>query len=95
LVIASNSYKIHALGPLKTGNAPLQTISAFRQAGILCQSNQHYALFLRVIVSRKTGQQKRFSEPRMIKRRPKAFPRMQKPRASYHKKEKTISFSLS
>lgn len=67
----------------------LQTISAFRQAGILCENDhQHYALFLQVIASRKTGQQKRASEPRMVKRRPKAFPRMQKPRAFYQKKEK-------
>ena len=72
----------------------LQTMSAFRQAGILCESNrQHYVLFLQVIASKKTGQQKRCGEPRVVKRRPKAFPRMQKPRASYHRKEKAACLS--
>lgn len=69
----------------------LQTISAFRQAGILCERNhQHYVLFLQIIASRKTGQQKRASEPRMVKRRPKSFPRMQKPRAFYQKTGNTV-----
>jgi hypothetical protein len=72
----------------------LQTISAFRQAGILCVNDTKlYSAFLRVIASKKTGQQKRCSEPRVVKRRPKVFPRMQKPRASYYKKGKTICLS--
>lgn len=69
----------------------LQAMYAFRQAGILCENNHElYATFLRVIASKKTGQQKRRSEPRVVKRRPKAFPRMQKPRAYYHKKENAV-----
>jgi Transposase DDE domain len=85
---------IHQCNPREMSfKLALQTISAFRQAGILCESNQHYALFLQVIASRKTGQQKRASEPRMIKRRPKAFPRMQKPRAFYQKDEKAACLS--
>lgn len=72
----------------------LQAMSAFRQAGILCEHNRElYATFLQVIASKKTGQQKRLGEPRMVKRRPKAFPRMQKPRAYYHKKEKVTCLS--
>jgi hypothetical protein len=69
----------------------LQAMSAFRQAGMLCENKQElYAIFLRVIASKKIGQQKRRGEPRVVKRRPKAFPRMQKPRAFYRKK-KTIT----
>ena len=89
------SAMIHKRSPREMSfKLALQAISAFRQAGILCESNrQHYDLFLQVIASRKTGKQKRRSEPRMIKRRPKAFPRMQKPRAFYHKKEKAACLS--
>ena len=62
----------------------LQMMSAFRQAGILCENNQElYAGFLKAIASKKTGKQKRPGQPRVVKRRPKAFPRMQKPRAFY------------
>jgi hypothetical protein len=65
----------------------LQMMSAFRQAGILCEGNHEiYAEFLRAIAAKRTGKQKRPGQPRMIKRRPKAFLRMQKPRAAYLKK---------
>jgi hypothetical protein len=88
--IMLQSAMIHKCNPQEMSfKLALQAISAFRQAGILCESNHElYGTFLRVIASKKTGQQKRRSEPRMIKRRPKAFPRMQKPRAFYHKNEK-------
>jgi len=80
---------IHKLNPREMSfKLALQTISAFRQAGILSENNHAlYTTFLRVIASRKTGQQKRHIQ-RVVKRRPKAFPRMQKPRALYHKEEK-------
>ena len=69
----------------------LQVICAFRQVGILSvNDNEMYATFLRVLASKKTGQQKRCSEPRVVKRRPKAFPRMQKPRDFYHKNGKAV-----
>jgi hypothetical protein len=64
----------------------LQMMSAFRQAGILAGCEHAlYAEFLRAIASKKTGKQKRSSQPRVVKRRPKAFPRMQEPRDSYQK----------
>lgn len=67
----------------------LQMISAFRQAGMLHEkSRDFYAEFLRAIASKKTGKQKRQGQPRVVKRRPKAFPRMQKPRAKYQKEGK-------
>ena len=62
----------------------LQLISAFRQAGLLSECKQEvYTAFLKALASKKTGKQKRQSQPRVVKRRPKAFPRMQKPRAQY------------
>jgi hypothetical protein len=64
----------------------MQMMSAFRQAGILCE-NYHdiYDRFLQAIAYKKTGRQLGRSEPRMVKRRPKAFPRLQKPRCFYQK----------
>jgi hypothetical protein len=64
----------------------LQMLSSFRQAGILSESKGELNVtFLQAIVTKKTGQQRGRSEPRVVKRRPKSFPRMQQPRASYHK----------
>jgi len=72
----------------------LQMMSAFRQAGILCEKNHElYAGFLKAIATKKTGKQKRPGQPRVVKRRPKAFPRMQKPRAAYQKKAKAACLS--
>ena len=86
---------IHKCNPREMSfKLALQTMSAFRQAGILCESNgELYSIFLRAIASKKTGQQKGRVEPRVVKRRPKAFPRMQKPRAFYHKKRKAACLS--
>lgn len=63
----------------------LQMMSAFRQAGILSENHEAYGEFLRAIAYKKTGNQPGRCEPRMVKRRPKAFPRLQKPRSFYHK----------
>ena len=72
----------------------LQTLLAFRQAGILSENNWDvYERFLRAITYKKTGNQPGRSEPRMIKRRPKAFPRLQNPRYFYHHEVKCIGLS--
>jgi hypothetical protein len=64
----------------------LQMLSAFRQSGILSEKKHEiYAEFLRAIAYKKTGTQPGRSEPRMVKRRPKAFPRLQKARHFYQK----------
>ena len=64
----------------------MQMMSAFRQAGILSEKNHDaYVVFLKAIAYKKTGNQLRRHEPRMVKRRPKAFPRLQKPRHFYYK----------
>lgn len=62
----------------------LQMISAFRQAGILSDNRKElYNSLIKAIASKKIGKQKRPGQPRVVKRRPKPFPRMQKPRAVY------------
>lgn len=64
----------------------LQMILAFRQAGILSENNKTYEIFLQSITYKKVGNRPGRSEPRMVKRRPKAFSRLQKPRNSYHQR---------
>lgn len=62
----------------------LQMMGAFLQAGVLLSENtKAYSQFQWAIISKKIGVQKRPSEPRRVKRRPKAFARLQKPRHLY------------
>jgi hypothetical protein len=64
----------------------LQIIFAFRQAGIFCENDKDvYNKMLRAIAYKKVGNRPGRSEPRMVKRRPKAFPRLQKARSLYQK----------
>lgn len=65
----------------------LQMMSAFLQAGVLSPENlQAYQRFQKAITTKTIGLQKRPSEPRMVKRRAKAFPRLQKSRHLYRRK---------
>jgi hypothetical protein len=64
----------------------LQMIQAFRNAGIFCEENSDsYARLLKAISYKKVGNRPGRQEPRMVKRRPKAFPRLQKARKLYKK----------
>ena len=64
----------------------LQVIFSFRQAGIFCENDEGvYNKMLQAIVHKKVGNRPGRSEPRMVKRRPKSFPRLQKPRSFYYK----------
>lgn len=66
----------------------MQTISAFRQAGILSENNiAVYNELLKAIGYKKVGNRPGRSEPRKVKRRSKSFSLLQKPRASYHQKK--------
>jgi Transposase DDE domain len=66
----------------------MQMIAAFRQAGILSENNVAvYNELLKAIAYKRVGNRPGRSEPRMVKRRPKPFSRLQKPRAYYHKKK--------
>jgi len=62
----------------------LQMIGAFRAVRVLSEHNGTvYDCFLRRLVYKKTRKQLGRSDPRVIKRRPKAFPLMQKARHLY------------
>ena len=64
----------------------MQFILAWRQAGCCLDVDCFYEQLLRSIAYKKVGNRPGRSEPRRIKRRPKAFPRLQKPRKFYHQK---------
>lgn len=65
----------------------LQVIFSFRQSEIFSASNQDiYEILLQAVAHKKVGSRPGRSEPRKIKRRPKSFPRLQKPRDQYRKK---------
>jgi DDE family transposase len=64
----------------------LQFIDAFRRSGNLSENSPSYEHLLKAIAYKAVGNRPGRSEPRMVKRRPKAFPRLQNPRSSYHKK---------
>lgn len=64
----------------------LQTLFAFRQAGIFSEKNGSiYNKMLQAIAYKTVGNRPGRSEPRMVKRRPKSFPRLQKSRKLYQK----------
>lgn len=66
----------------------LNVIKSFRERGILLESNEKiYTALLKAIARKKVGNRPGRQEPRVVKRRPKAFPRMQKARHLYHKQE--------
>ena len=62
----------------------LQTIKAFQQKGILDDGNHEvYLKLLKAIATKKIGHRNGRQEPRCVKRRPKAFPRLQYARGFY------------
>lgn len=62
----------------------LQTIKAFQQRGLLKDdSSEVHAKLLKAIVHKKVGNRNGRQEPRAVKRRPKAFPRLQQARKFY------------
>jgi len=64
----------------------MQVIAAFRQAGIFIKERlKTYDELLKAIAYKRVGNRPGRSEPRMVKRRPKAFPRLQKARKLYRK----------
>lgn len=64
----------------------LQMIEAFRDAGIFCEENSDaYMRLLKAIAHKKVGNRPGRQEPRRVKRRPKAFARLQKARKLYKK----------
>ena len=85
--IMAQSAMLHNNKPRKMSfKLALQMICSFRNAGILCEGSELYFQFLKSIAYKEVGNRPGRNEPRMIKRRPKPTPRMQKPRHLYHKK---------
>jgi hypothetical protein len=65
----------------------LQLLEAFRAMGIFQENNQiSYSQFLRAVVNKTIGNRPGRQEPRRIKRRPKPYPLLMKPRQLYRKK---------
>lgn len=63
----------------------LQCIIAFIPEDVFKSGNEViYEKMLKAITSKKVGNRPGRSEPRAVKRRPKPFPRLQKPRQHYH-----------
>lgn len=66
----------------------LNVVKSFREKGILFEKNDKiYAALLKAIARKKIGNRPGRQEPRVVKRRPKAFPRMQKARHLYRNQE--------
>jgi len=62
----------------------LQTIKAFQQRGLLKDNScEIYTKLLKAIAYKKVGNRNGRQEPRAVKRRPKAFPRLQQSRGFY------------
>lgn len=62
----------------------LQTIKAFQQRGLFKDNScEIYEQLLKAIAYKKVGNRNGRHEPRAVKRRPKAFPRLQKARGFY------------
>jgi hypothetical protein len=63
----------------------LHVIKSFRESGILSVRDEKiYVALLKSIARKRIGNRPGRQEPRMVKRRPKAFPRLQKSRRFYH-----------
>lgn len=63
-----------------------QMVDAFRERGLFCEDNREaYKHLLKAIAHQTVGNRPGRSEPRVVKRRPKAFPRMTKRRDFYNR----------
>lgn len=63
-----------------------QSVDSFRQAGLLSEAREEsYLQLLRMIAYKKVGNRPGRREPRRVKRRPKPFERLMKPRHLYRK----------
>ena len=87
--------KIMAQAAMRHGKIPrqlsfkltLQVVFAFQQANLFGAYNELlYEKMLKAVAYKKVGNRPGRSEPRRVKRRPKSFPRLQKPRQYYTKK---------
>jgi hypothetical protein len=84
--IMAQAALVHGKNPRQLSfSLALQTIEAFRSANIFCEDKiKIYAEILKAIASKSVGNRSGRREPRAVKRRPKPFPRLQRPRWQYH-----------
>ena len=77
---------VHGKNPRKLSfSLALQVIESFRSANIFREDKTKiYAEILKAIASKSVGNRPGRREPRAVKRRPKPFPRLQKPRWWFH-----------
>jgi Transposase DDE domain len=86
-MIAQASHK-HSFNPRQISfKLALQLISEFVGKCLLLEGSAQYDLLLKSIVSKRVGNRPGRSEPRCVKRRPKAFPRLKKTRNKYHQRK--------
>lgn len=83
-IMAQSASLHHKLPRCLSFKCAMQFTDAFCQSGNLSETSQAYEHLLRAIAHKTVGNRQGRSEPRRIKRRPKAFPRLQKPRSFYH-----------
>lgn len=85
-IMAEAAYVHHKKPRELSFTLAINLIEAFRDAGMLAENNEeNYAELLKAIARRTICSRPGRREPRVVKRRPKAFPRMQKPRHLYHR----------
>lgn len=93
--IMAQSANCHSKKPRELSfKLALQMIEAFRQAGIFSEKNKiSYAQLLTAVAYKTVGNRPRRWEPRRVKRRPKAFPKLQMARCLY--RGNRMCYSLS
>jgi len=83
-IMAQSARVHHKIPRCLSFKCALQFTDAFCQSRILAETSEAYEHLLRSIAYKAVGNRPGRSEPRMVKRRPKSFPRLQKPRSRFH-----------
>jgi len=91
-VMAQSAF-IHNKNPRELSfKLALQSIESFRDANIFSEkSAKIYMHLLKMIAYKKVGNRPNRSEPRVVKRRPKRFPRMQKAQKFYRRSLRSVA----
>lgn len=85
-IMAQSARQFHKNPSSLSFKCAMQFIAAFCQYGLI-DNSQAYAYLLKAIAHKTVGNRSGRSEPRMIKRRPKSFARLQNHRSCYHTKK--------
>jgi hypothetical protein len=84
--IMAQAAHVHSRNPRELSfKLALQMVDAFRQRGTFAESkNEFYAHLLKAVAYKTVGNRPNRHEPRRLKRRPKNYPLLLKPRYHYH-----------